>query len=435
MTTVLDILDQLSQTGSRLDKEEILELNSKNYLLRLIIVTTLDPYTTFNVVKIKPNRHAVVRIHDDDTIMKSFMGLLTVHLATRKLTGNAAKEAVLEHIHMMDARQQEWARRILLRNLRIGVQEKTANKVWPGSIKPFAVQLAATLRVKDGVTTPDIKYPVFVEPKLDGLRVIAIKKDGKCTIWTRNGNELSTLPSIAAAVEACRFDNFVLDGECCGEDWSQTDSVLTSTKRKKDDSVITYHVFDAMLFVDWTTQITHEFSYRKTYVKNYVDAINDSCVALVESQLVNSQEELFIAYKKYCDGWFEGMMIKDPNAQYSFGRSSAIMKLKPVETIEGIIKDFFLAGVGTKREGTFGGFWVEVKPGVLTRVGSGMSDKFKAEVQLNGAHTYVGQIIECKFQANVDTEDGLTEDGKMLFPRMVRIRDRRDVDISRLPGI
>lgn len=430
--STIDVLEQLEANSSRLAKEDILEANVHDELLLKTLKITLDPYIVFNVVKVKTK--TLGSSLNDDEALEKFLNLLMTKLSTRELTGNAARDAVTDILHEMTAAQQKWCKRILLRNLRIGVLEKTVNKVWPNSIIPFACMLADKLDVKDGKLTTVLRYPVWIEPKLDGLRCIAIKSSGKCTLYTRNGNEIDTLPRIKSAIEASKLDNFVLDGEAIGKDWSETDSVIMSRKHAKDDADIVFNVFDAMSLEDWKSNLTNHFIARRTFASGQVSNIGNQSIKIVEhGSVVNNEQELLQKYHEHCALGYEGSMVKILAVPYSFGRSSVIMKLKPVATIEGVIKGHFEARVGTKREGLFGGFFVEVRDGVTTRVGSGMSDKLKAEIQLNGPETYIGRVVECKFQASVVTEDGLTEDGRMLFPRFVRFRDIKDVDVSRLP--
>ena len=46
-----------------------------------------------------------------------------------------------------------------------------------------------------------ITYPAFVQPKLDGVRCIAILDAGVCTLWTRSRKPITGVPHIARAIE------------------------------------------------------------------------------------------------------------------------------------------------------------------------------------------------------------------------------------------
>jgi ATP-dependent DNA ligase len=128
------------------------------------------------------------------------------------------------------------------------------------------------------------------------------------------------------------------------------------------------------------------------------------------------------------DGGSEGIMIKSLDAPYRFKRSDAIQKMKPVQTWEGVIVGHYEGRAGTKREGLFGGFEVVLPGGAITRVGGGFSDELKAEIQLSGPETYVRKIAEIEGQPDPQTKTGLTLEGKVRFPVLLRFRDEADTD-------
>lgn len=238
MASVIDILEKLESDNSRLFKEDLLETNRNNSLLKKVFTTIGDPYINFYVNKFKSPKTFSGR-EDDDVAVENFLVLLTQELATRAITGNDAKGAVEQFFLTLSERQAKWCTRILLKNLRCGVQVATVNKIWPGSIVGFSVQLAESLKthhdVKHGIVIDDeVKYPVRVEPKLDGLRCIAVKHNGEVSMFTRSGSEIDTpgIQEIKRALENAPWDNFVLDGELLDEDgtWNSTASGVLKKK-------------------------------------------------------------------------------------------------------------------------------------------------------------------------------------------------------------
>jgi len=57
----------------------------------------------------------------------------------------------------------------------------------------------------------DLKYPVYSQPKLDGIRCV-VKKDG---MWSRNGKPIVSAPHVLVALKDffVKFPNAILDGE------------------------------------------------------------------------------------------------------------------------------------------------------------------------------------------------------------------------------
>lgn len=433
MDNVIDILEALESDNSRNYKEEVLRRNRGNDLLRAVFVAASDPYANYFVKKWKSPKPLKTSVADDDKVIKSFIEVLLSDLSSRSIVGNEAKAAVEATLQTMDERQQKWCTRILLRNLRVGVLETTINKIWPGAIAKFSVQLAESLASthepgKGIVITDRVDYPVRVEPKLDGLRCIAIKHNGAVTMFTRSGSEIDTLPTIKAALEAAVWDDFVLDGEVMGKDWNESASVVMSKKNNKDDSNMVYNVFDAMAFDVWRDQNSEDdLAERVALVAELVSSVDDSHVVQVEGTTVKSQEELMTFYSKTMEKGYEGIMVKSLESPYVFKRSDAVLKLKPVTTYEGVIVGHYEGNRGSKREGLWGGFQVLMPNGVVTKCGGGFNDKIRAEIGLD-PDSWIGRIVELEGQPDPLTADGLTADGKVRFPVYIRERDSRDVD-------
>jgi len=431
MSTVIDILELLESDNSRLFKEELLESQVSNDLLKNIFIAVGDPYLNFYVNKFK--MPPAGGQGDDDAVVEQFLDEIYENLATRKKTGNAAKDFVQYVFGGMTHSQQKWCLRILLKNLRCGVQSTTVNKVWPGAIVGFSVQLAESLstRYEDGkgiIIEDEVVYPIRVEPKLDGLRCVAVKHGGEVTMFTRNGNVLETLPRIKSALEKAPWDDFVLDGEALGADWNESASVVMSHKKGKDDSGMIFHVFDALHFSDWRDQRSDlELADRIDLVAELVEQVGSHVIVQVPGRLVNNKEDLLEAYMTDTDAGYEGIMLKDLDAPYLFKRSSNIRKLKPIKTFEGIIVGSYEGKRGSKREGLWGGFEVVLQNGIVTRVAGGFTDKLKSEINMD-PESWIRRVVEMEGQPDPLTGDGLTIDGKVRFPVFIRVRDPRDVD-------
>ncbi len=436
--SVIDILEELEGTPGSNAKRDILEVARKNDLLKRVFLAAQDPYTVYYVSKFKMPEPCYTGDLDDDEAMALFLDQCLPPLAARKKTGNEAKEWVRVHFEHMDDLQRKWCQRILLHNLRCGVQESTVNKVWPGLITSFSVALAGVLKSQftpgKGIEILEpVTYPVRVDPKLDGLRFIAIKKDGEVTFFTRNGTILESLPTVRAALTQAKYDNIVLDGEAMGKDWNESASVVMS-KTAKDDSNMAYHVFDAMPVEDWFGQKTElDYAERCELVADVVKVVDSDSVRQVPHIMARNEAELKAFFAKCMDEGYEGVMLKTLHTTYEWDRSRNILKLKPCVTYEGVVVGWYEGRRGTKYQGKFGGFYVMLPNHVITRVGGGFNDKVRAQIQLETPDAWVGRIVECEAQPDPLTSDGLTVDGKMRFPVYNRERDEADVD-PKVPG-
>jgi DNA ligase-1 len=425
----IEILEKLESNNSRLFKESLLREHKDNETLRRALIMAADPWKNWGVVKYdKPSSNGAGH---DDAALVSFMDLLDL-LNDRKLTGNKARGAVEGAISVFDEIGQKWTERLLWRNLRCGVAATTINKVWPGSVVPFAVALADTLTtvgVNGNFTITDpIKYPVRVEAKLDGLRCIAVKHNGEVSMFTRSGTPIETLPRIKAAIAALPLDNFVLDGEAMADSWEDSASVMMSSKTKKDDGDMRYHVFDCVPFAEWQAQKSEtHYSARLLDISMVVGDVQGTPFRYVKSTRAADETELRSFYAECLDEGYEGVMLKDMAAPYRWKRSGAILKLKPVCTTELVVVGHYTGNVGSKHEGTWGGFKAIATNGVATNIGGGFNDKIRAEIKAAGPDAYIGSIIECEYQPDSLSSNGFTADGKLRFPVFTRFRDISDV--------
>lgn len=431
--TVIDILEELESTSGSNAKKDILQAARNNDLLKRVFAAAQDPYTVYYVNKFKMPKPSQPRT-DNDLLVEDFLSNVLPKLSSRQVTGNDAKALVEKTFGYMNELCQKWCLRILIHNLRCGVQESTVNKVWPGLIKSFSVALAVTLKSEftrgEGIKILEkVNYPVRVEPKLDGLRFIAVKKDGEVTFFTRNGTVLETMPTIRAALVSARYDNIILDGEAMGEDWNESNSVVMSSTNKKDDSNMFFNVFDAMPVDDWVDQETDmTYAERCALVREVVEGIGKKCVRQVPHIMAKNEDELKTFFAKCMNEGYEGVMLKTLDSTYVWDRSRNIMKLKPCVTYEGVVVGWYQGRRGTKREGLFGGFRVVLPNGIVTRCGGGFSDVLRAQIQLEGPDTWIGKIVEIEAQPDPLTKDGLTVDGKARFPVYTRTRSPADVD-------
>lgn len=428
MKSVIEILEELEGTSGRLAKEAILEENSSNELLQDVFKAAFDPYVHYGVKKFKMPKTPSSLELDDNEMLSQFVYELLPKLFKRDLSGNAAKAAIEGFIGDCNTKtQMKWLKRILLQNLRCGVQRSTCNKTWENLIPKFEVQLAKSLEASctenDVTIEQTINYPVRIEPKLDGLRCIAIKHNGVVTMYTRNGREIENLPTIVKAIEDCNWDNFVFDGEAMGEDWNESASIIGSKKNTKSDKNMFLNVFDAMAFEDWKAQSCEVPMVRRSdLVRKLVKKCMSKHVQAVPFNVAENERELIEYYLEQVEQDFEGIMVKELSGLYEFKRTKAMLKMKPVTTYEGVVVGAYEGRDGTQNAGVFGGFEIILPNGVVTRVGGGYDNSERADFQLTGPATYVGKIME------VEGQPPLTKEGRVRFPVFIRWRDDSDVD-------
>jgi len=426
-----DIIARLEADNSRLAKEAVLAQAMTEGLDEFFegLKMCLDKLYTFGVKQVPESDK------DGQGLSWTVFQDLAHDLNARVLTGHAARDAI--QLCMDVATQEQWNgfyRRILIKDLRCGVSEKTVNSVAKKAGKPeyevpvFTCQLAhdSANHEKKMVGSKQI------EVKLDGVRVITfVKPNGMVEMFSRNGKQFHNFghicEQISQVVKLKPFDGpMVLDGEVMSANFQD---LMKQVHRKENvaanDAVL--HLFDiipAGFFRkgSWDKP-QHE---RSQMVKDWVDAnqteLPNVAVLDWETLDLNTQEGQgrFVELNKAAvDGGYEGVMIKDVDAPYECKRSHSWLKAKPFIEVSLEVVDVE-EGTG-RNEGRLGAVvcsGVDDEREITVNVGSGFSDDQRTEFY-SVRDLLLGQIVEVRADAVTQNQDGTFS---LRFPRFLRFR-------------
>ena len=355
-------------------------------------------------------------------------------LRTRGITGNRARDKIQECAEEFDS--EEWnnlARRVLIKDLRCGISEKTLNKVLGKTeykIPVFTCQLA-----QDSTDQPKkLKGIKRLEVKLDGVRVLAVVDGANVTLFSRNGKEFENFPQIADAIEDARKHfqygrgtggRFVLDGEIVGETFQK----LMKQAHRKSDAVtdgMVYHIFDLIPLDSFQEGHCNMQQYKRLeWIETARDRLLDTpCLRImngIEVDLDTAEGHDVMnrfAQDAVAEG-FEGIMIKSTDAPYECKRSDFWMKWKPTITVDLNIVGFE-EGTG-RNEGRLGAIiceGVDNDRTIRVNVGSGLSDSNRDEYW-TARNELLDRVVEIEADAVTQNQDG---SHSLRFPRFVRFR-------------
>ena len=118
------IIVELESDNSRLFKEDVVKENLKNLIFQEGLAMCLDSLVTFGVKQIPKSKEDGKGL-DWNTFKKGANLLIE-----RERTGHAARDLIEDLMHSAKINQwNDWYRRILIKDLRCGVSEKTVNNV------------------------------------------------------------------------------------------------------------------------------------------------------------------------------------------------------------------------------------------------------------------------------------------------------------------
>lgn len=261
-----------------------------------------------------------------------------------------------------------------------------------------------------------IKFPAFVQKKLDGCRLIARKRDGKVTIWSRKGKLITAPKELIAELEQNMENEEVFDGELYVNEWrnenNETDfqRIISAVKKYNQDTPqLEYHVYDR--------PITDK-SFEERFINNPPPSTQR--IKPVETILVQNESELMAYFEQWIteDLPYEGLMVRNAADPYVFAhRSNGLQKVKPLEDHE-----FQIIG-GQEATGDDAGtviFKCLAENGQAFDVRPKGSREQRSD-WWNNLNQYIGQWLTVEF-------NGRTNSQLPRFPRGTRIRPEWDMD-------
>ena len=421
MTQPWKIIQELEADNSRLKKEAIIRRESDAENVRFFngVGAALDGFRTFGVQKVpvsKKDGTGITQTEFDDVLRQ---------LEDRTLTGNAMKDVIQDLCDRSNMEQwNDWYRRILIKDLRCGVTHKTVNKHSTMKVPVFECMLADDSKKHEKKMTGE----VYVEPKLDGVRVITIcdvDKD-EVKMFSRNGKELMNFPRILEQFDSMldqMSESMVFDGEVMSDDFQ---TLMREIHRKggakTDDAVL--NLFDCMP-LEYFKEGSYPYALntRKELLQSFQYGPNISIVEFVAMDLDDDDgQKQFADYNRLCiDKGFEGIMVKPITGIYECKRSSLWLKVKPFIEVSLKVID---TEEGTGRNvGKLGALIVEgtdMDKFIKTNVGSGLTDEDR-ETFWQAKDKLIGQIVEVRADAITQNQEA-TDEWSLRFPRFLRFR-------------
>ena len=381
---ILSILDELKHNSSNKKKQEILNrykdvpglkevylyAYNKNWTYGITVAQLIEGYTEF-----VPKYNTIFELLND--------------LKSRKLTGAAAIDACnTMAYYIADKDRGNILYRILDRDLGDGVGAKTAEKIWPGLFgQNFSVALADKLTDKTRKKVDFTSGEWAASRKLDGVRCICIKENGKVNFYARSGKEFFTLDVLKKDIENLPYDNFVLDGECCIVDNNGDEDFIkiVSEIKRKNWTIENprYMVFDCLdLDEFWSGTGTRKFWERQAreqlqYISSYAVDYPEFHAWVLDQHPIYSEQQFNDLVEVAANNGWEGLMLRK-DVSYEGKRTQNMLKCKQFQDAEYEIVDVELGPMkwtenGQQVERICVSNFTIIHKGSRVSVGSGLS--------------------------------------------------------------
>ena len=256
----------------------------------------------------------------------------------------------------------------------------------------------------------DFSFPVYSQPKLDGMRCV-VSKGGMCS---RNGKPIYSAPHISKSLEEFFKGNpgVQLDGELfCDKLKDNFNKIISLAKKqtftvddlKESEQYLQYWVYDMI-------DTNSKFSDRFDFISSKLSGLDG--IVVVPTAFINSPQELDLIYQQYLADGQEGQMIRIDEV-YENKRSKFLLKRKEFIDDEFEIVDI-TEGKGN-RSGMFGRAKLKTNSGLEFESNARGNEEFYIDL-LKNKDLYIGKKATVRYQ-------NITPDGIPRFGVILAIRD------------
>ena len=413
-----DILNELNESNSSNYKLDILKKYKDNSELKKLLELTYNRNKyNFNVSKncIIRDNPSILESNGSKTIDELLSALEILGGGT--IRGNEAHQFVCNHLKHLDNDNKGIFLNVLGRDLKIGLNVKSINKVFKNLIQKPNYMRCAVLSEK---TLKKINFPAFIQLKMDGTYREIHVADGQVTGKTRSGEEYFN-PVLFKEME--NFPNGYYTGELTidGESRFTGNGLINSLNPPYEK--ITFTVWDYLTDEDYLEKTKTPYYSRFESLSDIIEKHNSNRVKLVPNHEVNSIDEALKYVSDWMEQGLEGGVLKDKNNVFKNGTSGTQLKIKLKVDAEMRITGFTDGTIGTKREGKIGAIQFSNDEGTIKGQCSGFSDE-ELDLFTKNKDNLIGRIISVEFNDIVKSENN--DYYALSHPRFIEIRNDKD---------
>lgn len=445
--TVLANLQRLEQTTSRNDKIALVEqlIESDPVYLRLFR-DALDPLYNYGIKSIPSggNHHSAITLNE---------ALMEVEKLRWMHHSNDLINKVIEILTDCSEENATVISRVLLKDLRCGVQVATINK---------AIANINKRRNKDDQLEPIFDYPCMLtsaysdklidklfanndhlicQQKCDGMRFNAVI-DGSRNVnfYGRSGKEIYINDQRFYDLFAQFAPNTVVDGELLIDgkaDGSAVDrkigngilnKAVKGTISEAESKRITATIWDIIPLDSFRKGFDEQpYEFRFAVLNEYFERIEtDDRLFLVYSLEITTVDQANEMFEQMIAQGKEGVIVKSPKASWKNVRSTEMVKLKGINDCDLVVCGY---QYGTGRfEGVLGALLCKSVDGkVQVKVGTGFTEAQRAQFT---EQYIVGKVVTVQYNARIKDKNRPDVDS-LFLPRFVEVReDKNDPNTS-----
>jgi ATP-dependent DNA ligase len=160
---------------------------------------------------------------------------------------------------------------------------------------------------------------IYSQPKLDGMRMIITRQNGKTFAYTRKGKPVITVNHILAAADSILQDGEYLDGELYAHGFPLQTIMSWAKRVQPENQKLIFHAFD--------TIDDAPFKERFFEMEKRIIELDDLSIHSVHTTKLTTPVPTVL--QRYRKRGFEGAILRDGDSPYQPGkRSKSLIKVK-----------------------------------------------------------------------------------------------------------
>jgi len=175
-----------------------------------------------------------------------------------------------------------------------------------------------------------IVYPALIQKKYDGTRMIAILKDGKCTLWSRTRKPIHSLPHLVQEIESNFSEDVILDGEAYNDKFKDNfEHIIHLVRQEEPDDECTdvqFHVYDMVN--------DKPFKERSETLSKLLDSYSTKYLVKADTFVVENEDQVTEYFELFREQRLEGAILRNSKGLYVNKRSADLIKIKEMDDAE-----------------------------------------------------------------------------------------------------
>lgn len=338
LNDVVKIIKELRGVSSSKAKSHIILKNKDNEVFKKVLYYCYDDNMKYGIKKTTIDK---MQFDPDNDYRWNCIWNMFDDLSKENINNDLVLKVSNTIGYFSDEGVRDLLIKVLLKDLKCNINKKSINKVIPGLIPIFGVQLAESYDKYKKIIDGETEF--ILTTKLDGNRMICINKNGIAKFYTRTGKSIEGL--IELEREFKKMPDGVYDGECLAvgiykDSAEQYKETQKRAKIKGNKVGLQFVCYD---FIEneedfWNGKCNTKCIDRKNKLRNIL-SIDLEFIKYLAPLYIGKDTNMIEEYSKLAtENHEEGIMLNVANAPYETKRVKSLLKVKLFKSADVLVE-------------------------------------------------------------------------------------------------